>query len=446
VAATIVSAAEAPWDGPGSSPARCRFAKPAGLADNDVIVAVLVCQDANRTFDNVPAAGWVEVINTLTGLGRTGMWYLPVTDESGEPLEYTFDLDDAPAAGNEYYGHSALVRGADLDAPLGSVRWQDNAADTSQPSPDIAPDIIDGLLACHFWAAGVPAFAPPSGMTEVDEDTQDLAVGGTGLGVCLDTLVLEAEGQVGAKTVSQTGDGQVAGLAIAYVVRPSSPVDIPVRVRDVARTDGASASLDLVATMPTSKPGDLLYAALMLGGGIASNHVVTAPAGWDLLAALTGTEFGESPGKISIAIYTRIAGVDEPASYTWGLFVSETTAAVVVAFDGAAGVDVEGGTQTIIEGTTDHAVPVRTPTTRHTLLCCAFATESTGAHTLDSMLEPLSAAAGTDYYFTVATVPRADLSQTDAYQVTTAGALVSARHVAALAARLPVPLREEVYA
>lgn len=90
------------------------------------------------------------------------------------------------------------------------------------------------------------------------------------------------------------------------------------------RPQAASVDLERPAG---AEPGDLLVAAIEVRGRPA----ITAPAGWTRVRH-------DSNGTIAaVATYIRVAGADEPSSYTWSLSRPEAVAAILVAVRGAAG-------------------------------------------------------------------------------------------------------------
>ena len=112
-----------------------------------------------------------------------------------------------------------------------------------------------------------------------------------------------------------------------------SPTPPPTIVQAATSTAvNTTASSELVVARPEgTSPGDVLVSCVTLNGsGIASNGV---PAGWTLLAVGTGVSNPRVYG------YYKVAGLDEPAAYRWGLSSAVTSGGGIARYTGTSGLD-----------------------------------------------------------------------------------------------------------
>jgi hypothetical protein len=184
------------------------------------------------------------------------------------------------------------------------------------------------------------------GATDLDNDALTYAASGLPAGLTIDTAT-----------------GLISGT-IALGAAASSPYTVNVTVRDGTTVDAtdtftwtvtavpgptgpitfraaSTGSNTTATTLVLPKPAAVVAGDAMLATvGARGNPVITPPAGWTLVRLdLTG-------GTIRQAIYVRIAGASEPASYSFGLSVAQSAAGGIVAYSGvdpANPVDVHGG-------------------------------------------------------------------------------------------------------
>ena len=440
---THVESALGSWPSPASD--TNTFGKPAGLTDYDAMVVALLCEDEARTMASAPA-GWTLEIEAATGIGRVWVYSKAIALEASEPGNYAFQLDAAPAAGNEFLGTISTYRGVDVDDVIdGAPRWVAIPGDSRHVPPDAPARILDGLRVGQCFGDSVSSYTPPAGMAEVLDTTQQVSTG-AGLTVGIATEQLAAEGQVGEKLMELAAAAK-DGVGLTYVLRPLSPIDPAVSIRDVARTDAAAPDWALEVAMPASQPGDLLYAILALAEGTltAFNAAADVPEGWELVATVTGTD--SVPTRYSMGIYAKVAGAEEPSSYTWRTTQQRQMSAIVYAFRHAVGVGANAGEGTTSAAVTLHPVPVVSPAAAHGLIVCAWQTEGAGAQTQPDAVEDSGASgAGAGLYLGSAWVPKAAATAADAFEATTGPAAISTRHAAAIAPRLITPPTAEVRA
>jgi RHS repeat-associated protein len=131
-----------------------------------------------------------------------------------------------------------------------------------------------------------------------------------------------------------------------------------------ATTTGATLTL----TKPTGVvANDVLIASI---GLTPSSVAISPPAGWTLVRRTDNA----GPTSNSLAVYYKVAGASEPASYAWGVSGAAFTVGGVQAFTGvdtATPIDVENGQAT--PAATTHATPGVTTTLANTMLVTAHA-------------------------------------------------------------------------
>ena len=134
----------------------------------------------------------------------------------------------------------------------------------------------------------------------------------------------------------------------------------------------AASATTTGATLTITKPSgvatnDVLIASI---GLTPSSVAITPPAGWTLVRRTDNA----GPTSNSMAVYSRVAGASEPASYAWGVSGASFTVGGVQAFTGvdtATPIDVENGQSTA--SATTHATPGVTTSLANTLVVTSHA-------------------------------------------------------------------------
>src|SRR5262249_42181293 len=139
--------------------------------------------------------------------------------------------------------------------------------------------------------------------------------------------------------------------------------------RSAGVSGGASGNLTI------NKPaGTALNDVMIAAVGVRPNTAtITAPAGWTLLRRNDNA----NPTAHSLAIYYKVAGAAEPASYLWTLSANTGNAGGISSFSGVDinnPVDVDAGQNTAAALT--HTAPSITTTKTNTMIVSAFAMSS----------------------------------------------------------------------
>ena len=183
--------------------------------------------------------------------------------------------------------------------------------------------------------------------------------------------VSNAPGSEGLATALAAGSTTVTASAAASSIDGSTGLSVAADIALRAASSGSSGSGVATLTIATpagTQPGDVLVAAVCVR---PSSAAITPPAGaWTLVRRVDNASGNPS----SLAVYTRVAALGEPANHTWTLSTSTGSAGGIAAFTGvdpATPVDVENGAPTA-SGLT-HATPSVTTTQARTMLVTAHA-------------------------------------------------------------------------
>lgn len=110
------------------------------------------------------------------------------------------------------------------------------------------------------------------------------------------------------------GRAAIVFRAAASASLASAVGNTPTLISSVSASTGASGAASLTINRPANvTSGTVLVAQLALKGGVSASGAVTAPSGWTLVDSTSSG--GTSP--LTQAVYWKVAGASEPASYTW---------------------------------------------------------------------------------------------------------------------------------
>ncbi len=144
------------------------------------------------------------------------------------------------------------------------------------------------------------------------------------------------------------------GAALAL---PEPAAEAAIVFRAAASTDQNGSAASIAINRPTGTvKGDVMVAIIAVR---PSTVTITAPSGWTLVRR------GDNPNGESntLAVYRRVAGSSEPASYTWTFSSNTGNAGGILSFSGvdnANPVDVHGGALTTAASTLITAPSVTT--------------------------------------------------------------------------------------
>ncbi len=143
----------------------------------------------------------------------------------------------------------------------------------------------------------------------------------------------------------------------------STPAEA-ITFRAAASTDVNGSSLTLTITVPTGTvQGDVMIAGVAV---LPSTATITPPAGWTLVRRQNNALSIDN----SLAVYWKVAGASEPASYTWSFNTSTGSAGGIQSFSGVEitnPVNVEAGSSTTA-ATNSFPAPSVTTTVANTMV------------------------------------------------------------------------------
>jgi hypothetical protein len=169
-----------------------------------------------------------------------------------------------------------------------------------------------------------------------------------------------------ATTTYTTGQSFAAGTSTASVYLQNGTATIALRSTSSTSTNGGGPTTITITKPAGVASGDVLIAAISHEAGNADT--ITVPSGWTLVRRVDNTS---SEG---VAVYRKVAGASEPASYSWTFDQSRSLSGGMLAYtgvDNTTPIDVENGQAT--GQNTTHATPSITTTQPNEMLVAFFA-------------------------------------------------------------------------
>ena len=255
--------------------------KPAGVADGDVMVAVV---DVKVAPTVTKPAGWNLLSTTPNGTNFRQLVYTK-TVTGGEPASYQWTFNERRAASGGIVAYS----GVDAADPVETfTAGSASSASITAPSATTAND--GAMVVGAFSIANASAIAPPAGMTERGEIASK-----TKVKTEVADYVQTPAGATGAKTA--TAGAATANIGQLIVLRPGGP---PVNqdptfdqnLANRSNAEGATISLSAHATDPESDP--LTYAATGLPTGLSINTSTGLITGTISAGAAAGSPYSTS--------------------------------------------------------------------------------------------------------------------------------------------------------
>src|SRR5205809_189762 len=247
-----------------------------------------------------------------------------------------------------WFEFSQDLFGSRIDKPAGTVAGDvmiaSSASATTHATTNVGTTVANTpLAAAHAMASGSVYWTADATMTE----TVDVSGGSTTGGITLEgsTAVQATAGATGAKTATNGAGTSYPGTTHILALRGV----------------GGGGSTTLTITKPAGvAQNDVMIASIAVGPSTAT---ITAP-GWTLVRR-TDNASGTSN---SLAVYSKLAGAAEPASYDWTFSAGHTGAAGgIQAFSGAdPATDAEDGQTTTSR--TSHAPPSVNTTLSNTMI------------------------------------------------------------------------------
>jgi hypothetical protein len=144
-----------------------------------------------------------------------------------------------------------------------------------------------------------------------------------------------------------------------------SPASAAVGFRAASSVNLNGSALTLTINVPAGTlGGDLMVAGITIR---PTSATITAPAGWTLQRRQNNT----NPNDSSLAIYYRVAGTSEPASYVWTFSASTGSAGGISSYSGVnttSPINVEAPATTGATSTTSFTAPSVTTTVANTMV------------------------------------------------------------------------------
>jgi len=154
-------------------------------------------------------------------------------------------------------------------------------------------------------------------------------------------------------------------VVVAGFVCAASPAFAAIAFRAASFVDQNGSALTLTINRPAGTlGGDLMVAGIAVR---PSSATITAPVGWTLQRRQNNT----NPSDSSLAVYYRVAGTSEPASYTWTFSASAGSAGGISSFSGVnttTPINIEASANTGTTSTTNFTAPSVTTTVANTMV------------------------------------------------------------------------------
>ncbi len=190
--------------------------KPAGMAVNDLMIAVLAQRGQNAN-PVATSAGWTRINGTNDGgtLGVDAYWKLAT---AAEPASYTW----AMTLNARISGTISVFRGVNTATPVLASGTQVNAvASTTYTAPSISTGVVTNamLIAIYARTNAAGAISAATGMTQINS----LSSGGGAVGLVAGSsyLIQAAAGATGTKL--STGNTSNTSLGMLVALLPAAP-------------------------------------------------------------------------------------------------------------------------------------------------------------------------------------------------------------------------------
>jgi PQQ enzyme-like repeat protein/putative pyrroloquinoline-quinone-binding quinoprotein len=338
--------------------------KPTGTLQNHVMIASIGLRPNTATI--TPPSGWTlvrRVDNANATASSLAVYYKVAGGSEGASYAWTFSTSAGSAGGIQTFS------GVDPTTPIDVESGQNTASSLTHASPSVTTTVARAMIVTSYSFASAATWTPPSGMTE-GFDVASIAVPNVaGQSIEGDYVLQTAAGATGAKTATASNDADVGNTHI-LALRP------PAGIAFVAAASAGAASGTLTLTI--NKPTGTLQNHVMIASiGVRPNTAtITPPSGWTLVQRVDNANATAS----SLAVYYKVAGASEGASYAWTFNTSTGSAGGIQTFSGVettAPIEAEDGQNTASSLT--HATPSVTTTTARTMIVTSysFATAAT---------------------------------------------------------------------
>jgi MSHA biogenesis protein MshQ len=345
--------------------------KPANVQVDDVMIASISARPNGPGIaaDTVisPPAGWTQVgnrIDTTSGTGHSLVIYQKVYAGEAGPYNWTI-IDHHSAVGGIQAFSDVDITANPVDV-TNSWSTADPSPGFSYSTPGITTTLANTMLVTSFVTGrGCSTWSLVSaGLTEAfDVNTE--CYGGSALMAAYG--IQPAAGATGQKTATNSDSDPSTGSTHILALRPATP------------------------GLQINKPAGTVQNDVMIASiGVRPNTVtITAPSGWTLVRRVDN---GTTGNYNSLAVYRKLAGASEPASYTWTFSASTPAAGGIQSFSGVdpgTPVDVENG-QSTSNGLT-HATPSVTTSVSNTMIVTSHTYSSSYTWTVSGVNESFDA-------------------------------------------------------
>jgi len=319
--------------------------KPAGTANGDLLIGVVVTDDEAGTF--TPPSSWTLINAGTNGTVVTvGAWYKIAG--GSEPASYTWSWTNPQTV----YAFIVRITGHDSSNPINVSGFA--TGNSSTPTcPDVNTTVADALVLRIFganWAQVTVDGGYPSGHTgiTVDVSGDPLQIGQCSGGAAYKTQA--AFGATGAAAFTMTAAHEWRALTVA--IAPPAPPEGP-----IYQSFAEASNIFDVTSIMVSKPSGTANGDLLIGVVVTDEDAgtFTPPSGWTLINSGTADPGGIAD-QVTLGTWYKIAGGSEPPSYTWSWTNPQTVYAFIVRITGhdssnpinVWGVDTGSSTGTII--------------------------------------------------------------------------------------------------
>ena len=343
--------------GAGSGVLTLTISKPAGTVSSDVMIAAVGVRQntgvSTVTATITPASGWALVRrmdNTATWHSSMAVYYKVAGSSEPASYSWTFSSSIGAAGGIESFS------GVDTASPIDAENGQATPLSLSHATPSITTTVANAMLVAHFSMPSAATWTPPGGMTEAFDVASQAVPNTLGHSTEGTYAVQAAAGATGAKTATASANSDPGNTHI-LALQPAKVAAF------VAATSAGSSGTTLTINRPAGTAAcDVMVAAVAFRPETAA---ITPPAGWTLVRRIDNSNIREN----SLAVYYKVAGSSEPASYSWTLSTSTGIVGGIRSFRGvdtADPIDVENGQNT--SSGLSHATPSVTTTVAYTML------------------------------------------------------------------------------
>lgn len=341
-------------------------AKPANVADGDVLIAVLNNSISGGTVDVVPA-GWTQAALYNTVRTSAVFWKAIPSAAAESAVDYSWHIT---GGAGRISGQIFRVTGADGDAPIDAVGAGVGSGNSSIVDPAVTAVAAEALLLAVFssYITGTTptVITPPGSMSAIGTWSSVSATAATSHLTCHETLA--AAGSTGTRTATVAPAGSGATGIMLTIAPGSVAPPPPAPVAHTAAGDVSTATVSSSAVLRVPRPANVADGDLLVGVLFHRNSggaFTTKPPGW------TPFPVAYLSNGVLAAYWRYVTdAAGEPDVYTWrspngsargGAAIFRVTGAAPPTATGgpvdSAGAATGAGTASIIAPATDLQAP-----------------------------------------------------------------------------------------